>query len=168
MRLFKRSAGRFGRHGASEHLILEGRGGYLQHDFEHCDDKPLNDWIHRHNRYAELEAEQYVRDRLGTSQTHAIVGKFWGNQAERKQWIKLRVWNRLPLLVRPFLFFFRNYFLKRGFLDGRPGFIYHVLWSFWVRFLIDVKIIERQRGEEGVRDQGLGVRGWGFGARTRG
>lgn len=55
------------------------------------------------------------------------------------------MWNRLPLLLRPFLLFFRNYFLKGGFLDGTPGFIYHVLWSFWYQFLMSVKIIERQQ-----------------------
>jgi len=49
------------------------------------------------------------------------------------------------LLLRPFLFFFRNYFLKGGFLDGRAGFIYHILWRFWYQFLISAKIIE-QRG----------------------
>ncbi len=151
LRLFKRGAGYFGRHGVSEHLILEGRKGYLEHAFDHRDDKPLSDWIEKHNRYAELEAEEYLRERPG----HAIVGRFWGNQAERKQWIKLRVWNRMPLLVRPFLFFLRNYFLKGGFLDGRQGFIYHVLWSFWVRFLIDVKIIERRmrQGEARLREE---------------
>jgi hypothetical protein len=36
-------------------------------------------------------------------------------------------------------------------LDGKPGFIYHVLWSFWVRFLIDVKILERQSQQGTVR-----------------
>jgi hypothetical protein len=75
------------------------------------------------------------------------VGRFWGSQAERKQWIKLHAWNRTPPLLRPFLLFLRNYILKAGFLDGKAGFIYHVLWSFWYQFLISVKIIEQQRGE---------------------
>lgn len=144
MRLFKRSAGRFGRYGVSEHFILKGRAGYLQSPFEHCNDKPLSDWIQKHDRYADLEAREYVRAEPATSHTSSIAARFWGNQAERKQWIKLRLWNRLPLLFRPFLFFFRNYVLKGGFLDGREGFIYHVLWSFWARFLIDVKILEMQ------------------------
>ncbi len=150
MRLFRRTAGRFGRHGVSEHLILAGRKGYLQYAFDHRDNKPLSDWIQKHNWYAQFEAEEYLRGKLRADQAHSIAARFWGNQAERKQWIKLRVWNRLPLLVRPFLFFFRNYFLKLGFLDGMPGFIYHILWSFWARFLIDVKIIEKQGAEAQV------------------
>jgi len=148
MRLFRRSAGRFGRHGASEHLILEGGKGYLQYAFDHSDSRPLSDWIQKHNRYADLEAEEYLREGFQGGYQDSIPARFWGKQAERKRWIKLHVWNRLPLLLRPFLFFFRNYFLKGGFLDGREGLIYHVLWSFWVRFVIDAKIIEREiRGE---------------------
>lgn len=148
IRFFKRNAGRFGRHGASEHLILEGRKGYLQAPFDHCDNKPLSDWIQKHNRYAELEAAEYLRRRGKTNQPLSIAARFGGSQAERKQWIRLKIWNRLPLLLRPCLFFFRNYFLKFGFLDGRPGLIYHVLWSFWVRFLIDVRIFQGQTGQD--------------------
>lgn len=154
LRLFRRSAGRFGRHGVSEHVMLDGRAGYLQCPFEHCDSKPLSDWIQKHNRYADLEAEEYLREKSAASQEGAsIPARARGSQAQRKHWVKLKVWNRLPLLIRPFLFFFRNYFIKGGFLDGREGFIYHVLWSFWVRFLIDVKILERQR----LRRVGLGA-----------
>ena len=69
-----------------------------------------------------------------------------GKQAERKRWIKLKVWNRLPLLLRPFLLFFRNYIFRGGFWTASPGFIYHLLWSIWYPFLIDVKILEIQRG----------------------
>jgi glycosyltransferase involved in cell wall biosynthesis len=156
MRLFKRSAGRFGRHGISEHLVLLGRKGYLPSPFEHRDNKPLENWIQKHSRYADYEAEEYLRRGFGASQTRSIAGQFWGNQAERKQWIKLKVWNRLPLLLRPFLLFFRNYFLRLGFLDGRPGLIYHVLWSFWYPFLISVKILERQQADRPL--EGLGAR----------
>ena len=156
MRLFKRSAGRFGRYGVSEHFILKGRAAYLQSPFEHCNDKPLSDWIEKHFRYAELEAKEYLREESAKGHASSIAARFWGKQAERKQWIKLRVWNRLPLLVRPFLFFFRNYILKGGFLDGREGLIYHVLWSFWARFLIDVKILE-MRGRVGTAASGVVV-----------
>lgn len=153
LRLFKRSAGRFGRHGISEHFILDGPKGYLQSAFDHCDNKPIGDWIQKHIRYAGFEAEEFVQRKVGTSHSNSIAGKLGGNQAERKQWIKLQVWNRLPLLLRPFLLFFRNYFLKLGFLDGRPGLIYHVLWSFWYPFLISARILEMRQA--GWRPSGL-------------
>jgi len=135
----------------NEHAIVDGEVGYLKNPFDHCDNRPLSDWIAKHNRYGDLEAEEYLRERFGEGYPASLPARLWGAQAERKRWLKLRVWNRLPLLLRPFLFFFRNYLLKGGFLDGREGFIYHVLWSFWVRFLIDVKIIERQRRQGWVQ-----------------
>jgi glycosyltransferase involved in cell wall biosynthesis len=148
LRLYKRQLVRFEERPMNEHVILQGRAGYLSQPFVHQDLRPLSDWVAKHNRYADLEAEEYLRERFKGGYQDSMRAHFWGKQAERKRWIKLHVWNRLPLLLRPFLFFFRNYFLKGGFLDGREGFIYHVLWSFWVRFLIDVKIIEREiRGE---------------------
>src|SRR5438132_20702 len=58
-------------------------------------------------------------------------------------------------LLRPFMFFAGNYFGKGGFLDGRAGFIYHVLWSFWARFLTDVKILERQLAGGGPQSNAL-------------
>lgn len=149
LRLFRRSAGRFGRHGISEHFILDGPKGYLQSAFDHRDNKPVSDWIQKHIRYAGFEAEEFVHGKVAISHSKSIAGNFWGNQAERKQWIKLKVWNRLPLLARPFLLFFRNYFLRLGFLDGRPGLVYHVLWSFWYPFLISTRILEmRQAGRQ--------------------
>ena len=152
VRLFRRSAGRFGRHGISEHLVLEGSAGYLRDPFDHCDRKPLSEWIQKHDRYAGLEAEEYVRRRSGADQVWSIRARLSGSQAERKLWIKLQLWNRVPLLVRPFLFFIRNYFLKLGFLDGRAGLIYHVLWSFWYPFLISARILEiRQVGSRPSR-----------------
>ena len=147
VRLFRRTAGRFGRHGISEHLVLEGPKGYLRVPLDHCDCKPLSDWIQKHDRYAGIEAEEFTRGQSEAGQLCTIRARLWGSQAERKLWIKLQVWNRVPLLVRPFLFFIRNYFLKLGFLDGRAGLIYHVLWSFWYPFLISARILEiRQAG----------------------
>ena len=144
LRLFKRHCARYEERAMNEHIILNGKVGYLENPFDHCDCRPLSDWIAKHDRYADLEAEEYLRERFGNGYQDSIRAHFWGKQAERKRWIRLHVWNHLPLLLRPFLLFFRNYFLKGGFLDGKPGFIYHVLWSFWYTFLYGVKILEKQ------------------------
>lgn len=144
LRLFKRGVARVEERPVNEHVILNGPAGYLTQPFDHRDQQPLSNWITKQSRYADLEAEEYLAEKYQAGFASSIPPRRDGSQAERKRWIKLRLWNRLPLLVRPFLFFLRNYFFKAGFLDGRQGFIYHVLWSFWVRFLIDVKIIERQ------------------------
>jgi glycosyltransferase involved in cell wall biosynthesis len=148
LRLVRRQGARYEVRPINPHIVVDGPTGRLAEPFEHRDNRPLSAWIERHNVYSDLEAEQYFSERFRGGYDASIPARLWGTQPQRKRWIKLHVWNRLPLLLRPFLFFFRNYLLKGGFLDGREGFIYHVLWSFWARFLIDVKIIEREiRGE---------------------
>ena len=142
LRLFKHQRARFEARPMNEHAILSGTSGYLQRPFDHQDRKPFSAWVARHNRYADLEAGEFLQETLAGGYHSSIRTRFWGSQAERKRWIKLKLWNRLPLLLRPFLLFFRNYFLKLGFLDGRTGFIYHVMWSFWYPFLVSARILE--------------------------
>ena len=123
LRLFKRHLVKVEERPMNEHVILEGRAGYLSQPFDHQDLRPLSDWVAKHNRYADLEADEYLRERFLGGYQDSIPARFWGEQAERKRWIKLRVWNRLPLLLRPFLFFFRNYFLK-GRFSGRQAWVH--------------------------------------------
>ena len=52
---------------------------------------------------------------------------------------------RMPLFIRPFLFWFIRYFIQGGFLEGRNGFIWNFLQCLWYRFLVDVKIFEAYR-----------------------
>jgi hypothetical protein len=58
------------------------------------------------------------------------------------RWIKLNVFYRLPLFVRPWLYFFYRYVIKLGFLDGQSGFIFHFMHGLWYRVLVDAKIVE--------------------------
>jgi glycosyltransferase involved in cell wall biosynthesis len=148
LRLFRREAGRFDNRLVNEHVVLTGKHGNLQNPFDHKDQRPLSEWIGRHDRYADLEAEEYLHENSGLADPHAIPACFWGSQPERKRWTKLYVWNKLPLLIRPFLFFIRSYVLRGGFLDGKPGFIYHVLWSFWYPFLVSAKVVEKIKNQE--------------------
>ena len=143
LRLFKHHAGRFEERPFNEHVILNGQAGYLKNPLHHIDLRPLSTWIAKHNRYADLQAEEYLGDWEGRFPV-SLQPSLSGSSVEKKRWVRLHLWNRLPLLFRPFLYFLRNYIFKGGFLDGRAGFIYHVLWSFWFPFLVDVKILERR------------------------
>jgi hypothetical protein len=73
------------------------------------------------------------------------VAKFRGNSTERRRWLKENVYARTPLFFRPFLYFLYRYVGRLGFLDGTPGFVFHVLQGFWYRFLVDVKVFQLER-----------------------
>ena len=75
------------------------------------------------------------------NQNKEVQSKFWGTDAERKRWFKMK-YIKAPLFLRPFINFIIRYILKAGFLDGKQGFIWHFLQGFWYRFLVDAKIYE--------------------------
>jgi len=139
---------RFWRHGSAkcemrdtdEHMILlSGEYKFVNHDII---DNPLTDlsaWIQKHNNYSSLEAKNF----LVNKEFGSIKGVLLGNHIERVRWFKDEVYHRLPLFVRPFLYFIYRYILKLGFLDGFKGFLFHFLHAFWYRLIVDAKVFEQ-------------------------
>jgi len=66
-------------------------------------------------------------------------------QAKIKRFVKEKIYNQLPIFVRPTLYFIYRYFLRLGFLDGKEGFAYHFMQGFWYRCLVDLKVLEAER-----------------------
>ncbi len=145
LRLFRHGKALYGDRIVNEHLTVEGETGSLRNPFIHEDRKGISSWIEKHNRYAEMEARLMLdRSRSGTM-------KLAGSQAERKQWVRANVWHRLPLLVRPFFYFFYRYVLRGGFLDGWQGFSFHFLQALWYPMLIDLRYLEMKRKSRRLR-----------------
>lgn len=111
-------------------------------------DANLNDltwWTNKHNGYATREMIDMLMMEFGLdAKAQEVVPKFWGTEEQRKRWLKLKYINA-PLFVRPFINFFLRYILKGGFLDGKEGFIWHILQGFWYRMLVDAKIFELKK-----------------------
>jgi glycosyltransferase involved in cell wall biosynthesis len=101
-------------------------------------------WIEKHNRYAALLAREEVRTcALGCSSVH--VSKLFGDPDARTLAMK-QAWRRMPLYVRPFMYFLYRYVVRRGFLDGKQGAIFHFMQALWFRLLVDINIDQLQRG----------------------
>lgn len=141
LRLFRYGKGRCEDRAVNEHLIVDGSTGRLRNDFIHQDRKGVTDWIAKHNGYATREAQELFNTRTARDYRE-IDARLFGTQAQRKRWLRLRVWNRLPPLIRPFFYFFYRYVLAGGFLDGKAAFVYHFLHALWYPLLIDAKYLE--------------------------
>ena len=129
----------------NEHLVcITGKVGRLREDFIDHNKKSLSDWLDKHNRYSSLEAQVLLE-----SGSPCENYRFFANQYERKRWIRVKIWNRLPPLVRPFLYFFYRYCIRLGFLDGKKAFAYHFLHAFFYRMIIDLKYLEKKWSSEG-------------------
>jgi len=124
----------------NEHLVCKnGNVGKLKEDFVDFNRKSLADWISKHNHYSDREASQLL-----SQDESKEVYKLWGSQYERKRWLRVKVWNKLPPLIRPFLYFSYRYIFRLGFLDGKEAFMYHFLHAFLYRILIDLKYLEKK------------------------
>ena len=149
LRLFKHKLGRYenlhtedipntGDNEVHEHVILKGNVGYLKEDMLHIDFRDIYQWLARHNRYSNWEARVYYNLLSGEDDSTTIKANLFGSSVERKRFLK-KIWVRLPF--KPLLRFILSYFIRLGFLDGFPGYIYARLLSQY-EYQIGVKLYE--------------------------
>jgi len=153
LRLFRHAQGRYenlntetirntGDNEVHEHVVIkDGKVGYLKHDMLHEDFRDLFHWLERHNRYSNWEARVYYNLLTGMADDGTIGANLFGDSVQRKRFLK-KIWVRLPF--KPFLRFVLFYFIRLGFLDGRPGYIYGRLLSQY-EYQIGVKLYELQK-----------------------
>jgi glycosyltransferase involved in cell wall biosynthesis len=126
------------------HFRVRGKTVFLDHDIveDNRNEASIAAWTAKHNRYAVLQAREHLARAQASSD--GLKPALFGSPDERVLWLK-RVWNGLPLYWRPALYFGYRYILRLGFLDGREGFVFHVLQAFWYRLLVDINIDELRR-----------------------
>lgn len=141
IKVVRKGHGRCENKAMDEHLIITD-GQTVSVDGDQTDEN-LNDltwWTEKHNKYSDREALNILCMEYGLGEEYeGVRPRLFGNDAERKRWLKLR-YARMPLYVRPFLNFFARYILKGGFLDRNIR--WYMLQGFWYRFLVDAKIYE--------------------------
>ena len=125
-----------------EHPMVRGPVGRLNSPMIHNDFENLHHHFDRHNTYSDWEAllRTHYRDRNSAEE---IAPRLFGSELERRRFMK-RLFLNLPL--KPWIYFFYSYLLRGGFLDGRAGFIYNVLKSFYW-YQISIKVYEARLGK---------------------
>ncbi|MDA9774809.1 glycosyltransferase family 2 protein [Algibacter sp.] len=124
--------------------ITQGETTELQGDLIDHNLNNLTNWTQKHNGYATREAIDILNSMYNFKNTASVKANLFGNGEERRRWFKTR-YLKLPLFIRPFLFFIVRYVFQGGFLEGKRGFIWNVLQCGWYRFLVDAKIYEAYR-----------------------
>ena len=130
------------------HFYIGGTTAKLKHDLieENAKENDIAFWIDKHNRYAVRLAEEEMR-RRESGQESPVSSALFGAPDQRILWLK-SLWSRLPLYLRPVLYFLYRYFLRLGFLDRKQGFIFHFLQGFWFRLLVDINLEEMKNGKQ--------------------
>jgi glycosyltransferase involved in cell wall biosynthesis len=153
LRIFRTGIGACENRWMDEHIVLSsGRAEHLQLDFVDDNLNDLSWWTNKHTNYASREAVDYFLSLLALQESSGVEARMFGNDAERKRWLKSKYLN-FPLFVRPLLNFLYRYILLGGFLDGKEGFIWHFLQGFWYRFLVDAKIYELKKQFGGDKEK---------------
>lgn len=121
LRLFKRGCGQW--QGTNPHgrVVVSGKTRYMKHDLYHFNYKNFTHQLRTIDNYSTIFAD-IMADR----------GKGFG---------------LFKFLFQPLFKFIKGYFLKRGFLDGLPGFIIATASAFYV-FVKYVKLWERLQHRE--------------------
>jgi len=125
-----------------EHPLVCGATGRLRSPMVHYDMADLSHHFQRHNVYSDWEALLRTRYRARNGEGE-VRPRLFGSHMERRRFLK-RAFLSTP--GKPFIYFFYSYFLRGGFMDGRPGFIYNALKAmYW--YQISVKEYELRHGE---------------------
>ena len=138
MVVFKNGFAEIEQKNMDEHIVLlSGVSVVCKKDCLHHDCKSVSDWVIKHNKYADRELADYLKNEQGA---HHKLDK----SAKGKNRIKNKVYYKLPLGFRAWLYYVFRYYFRLGFLDGRPGKYYAFLQAYWYRFLVDIKIYENK------------------------
>jgi glycosyltransferase involved in cell wall biosynthesis len=141
LRLLKRGRGRYESRLVHEHVLLDGPAGYLKNPLIHHDYKGIERYFDRHNVYSSLEAVEARRTLMAHGPNQALPALLWGKGPGRRRFLKNLAYRYLP--ARSLVKFLWMYVIKLGFLDGRLGFRYCLLHTFY-EYQVSLKLEELQ------------------------
>lgn len=136
IRVWRHGKAKFEMRELDEDMVVSGQVVKLRNDIVDENRRGLSYWVHKHNIYADNE----IRELSSQRQQSDIQNSQLNNQ--KRRWVKDKLYYKMPIFLRPLLLWFARYIVLLGFLDGKPGLVYHFLHGFWYRFLIDAKLYE--------------------------
>lgn len=148
LRIWRTGTGRIENRWMDEHIVLDGPAKTSQLNGHIVDDNLNNTrwWTDKHNKYADREMIDILDKRYKLfAHDDALTVDNEQSQAKLKRLVKEGVYNKLPVFVRPMLYFLYRYFIRLGFLDGVRGFAFHFFQGYWYRSLVDLRVYEAER-----------------------
>jgi glycosyltransferase involved in cell wall biosynthesis len=124
-----------------EHVVLDGRVGKLSNRLMHENVESLSHYIRKHDQYSNWESRVLLNK---IESAHGLKPSLFGNQAQRRRWLK-KVFFRIP--GSPVALFLFRYLACLGFLDGKPGLIY-CLFQAVQMFHAKAKVYEQEITEQ--------------------
>jgi glycosyltransferase involved in cell wall biosynthesis len=147
LKLFRRSRSELDPVEQDTRVYVRGPVGRLRAPLEEHNVKEdsIQFYLQKHLRYAEAFAKEEL-ERRRRHLPWKTRPRLFGTPDERVLWLKDRYY-RMPLFIRPALYFGYRYFLLLGILDGKNGFVFHFLQAFWFRLVVDIRLQELMKEE---------------------
>ena len=125
--------------GWHEKMNVSGKVSRLTSYIIHDDQKTLSEWISKQNiRICNDAVERINNDFKSNALPLQNTNNNSTIEGGGSRWLRNRILFNLPSKIRPSAQFFYRYILRRGFLDGWPGFIYNFLLQFWYPLMVEV------------------------------
>lgn len=142
LRLFRRLKGGCEQKVYDQHFLVDGPTKAIAQNRDIIDyaADDLKSFTEKHAKWALYEAFEICLP-LENSRDE-VQARFSGSPIERMRWLKSNLFQKTPIFLRPTLYFFYRFFIRLGFLDGKPGLVFHVLQGFWFRYLVDCMVFE--------------------------
>lgn len=133
IRLVRPSRARYERE-VNEVLRVDGEIRDLAEPFDHYPfSKGMAHWLHKHNVYSTMEAEQIVKGRRSGSPFSSMAA-FTARDFNVRRFHQKELFYRLPF--RPLVKFVLMYVFRLGFLDGRAGLTYASLQAIYEYMIV--------------------------------
>jgi len=137
LRIFKKDRGRSEQRLYDQNYIVEGKVIKVGGDLINIINPDLSVWRNRHKRWARLEAAEIV-----FNGNRVMNIGYTDNPIEKRNWIRYKIYYRMPLFIRSIVYFLYRYVIRRGFLDGREGLVFHLWQGLWYRWLVDWEVLK--------------------------
>ena len=113
---------------------------------ENLKENNIDFWFKKHEKYSALIAQEEI-ERTKKLRSQTLKPNIWGNPDEKKAWLK-RLWWKLPLGLRPYLYYGYRMVFQFGILDNKTARKFHYLQGLWFRKLVDRKILALRKQNE--------------------
>lgn len=134
LRVWRHAKGKCEDKWMDEHIILS--DGIIKSLNGKLVDDNLNSigwWIDKHNSYSSREVVD-IYFKISDEKTSLMA------KGSKKIRTLKGIYLNSPILLRSIFYFMYRYFIRFGFMDGYPGFIWSFMQGWWYRTLVDVKL----------------------------
>ena len=145
LRIWKTGLGKCEERLMDEHIILnDGKIVIFDHDLVDENLNSIHWWVTKHNNYARREASDFLISKYNFINSEELHQENSNKQALIKRFLKNKIYNKLPLGLRPLMYFVFRFIFQLGFLDGPKGWVFHFLQGFWYRLIVDINVYEAE------------------------